>query len=713
VAGAFAALTVLVTYPLVRHLTTAFPHDTRDPGLNAWVLAWDAERLALGLEGLFHPPIFHPYRRALVYSEPLLGVAAVAAPVHWIGGDPIATYNFALLLSYVLSGLGAYGLVRSLTGSRPAAFIAATAFGFSPHRATQLDHVQVLSAAGLPFALWALHRYFHRPSVLGLAAFVAAFAWLGLSHGYGFFYGALAVAAVVVWETATREPRPWRALTGLAGGALAAAFLLWPVARSFQAVWIDRSEPPEAVALYSADLATYLQSGSPLLQGGPLPGVFQPEGNFFPGLATMVLAGWALIGPRLHRPHGSRPVEGEGPGTRSGAEWLYGTIGTVGILVSLGPMPRAAGRVLADAGPFTALVSLVPLFSIVRVPARFGMLAILAAAVLAGIGAARLLPALRPRSRRMVLAGILLAVVAEGIAAPVRMAPFTPVDRADAAMYDWLRGQPEGAVLELPMEDFGRKVGFTAQYGFFRHRHPLVNGVSRFVPPLHGMLASSASPFSDSGRVAEGVGLLQGLDVRYLVLRPALYSDARLARETADVLAGHPQTIEARRFGDAWLFVLRDAEVEAPAAARLVQPSRVRVTASPESERVGAALDGNPGTRWLSGRAQAGTEWMVLELDRPTDIARLEIVTTARSLGDYPRALDVVSRSPDGGERLLRQGPVLEALGRAIRIRPDLPELVIALPPNRSSALVLRQRGATDSWYWSVDELRVWERGAP
>ena len=93
-----------MTYPLVRHLGSALPNDLGDPLLNTWILAWDADRLLHGLRGLWDAPIFYPYTNTLAYSEHLLGIAVLPAPVQWLSGNPVLVYNFAFLLSYVLAG---------------------------------------------------------------------------------------------------------------------------------------------------------------------------------------------------------------------------------------------------------------------------------------------------------------------------------------------------------------------------------------------------------------------------------------------------------------------------------------------------------------------------------------------------------------------------------------------------------------------------------
>ena len=172
VIGAFTALTLAVTYPLVHEMTRALPSDLGDPLLNAWILAWDAEQLLHGLQGLWDAPIFYPYPKTLTYSENLLGIAVLTAPVQWLTGNPVLGYNVAFLFSYVLAGSGMYLLAVSITGNRLAAVVSGVAFAFLPYRVAQLSHLQVLMFGWMPIGLWALHRFFRSGSRSVLAIFV-------------------------------------------------------------------------------------------------------------------------------------------------------------------------------------------------------------------------------------------------------------------------------------------------------------------------------------------------------------------------------------------------------------------------------------------------------------------------------------------------------------------------------------------------------------
>ncbi|MBI5586338.1 MAG: hypothetical protein HY892_21210 [Deltaproteobacteria bacterium] len=129
----FAGLTLIMTFPAVLRLKVAVIGDAVDSLLNCWIIAWDIHKItAFEFRTLFDANIFFPYQNTLAYSEHMLGVALPAIPLQVGLADPLLTYNLSLLLSFVLTAFGLYLLVRQLTGSTPAAFVAGLIFAFSP-----------------------------------------------------------------------------------------------------------------------------------------------------------------------------------------------------------------------------------------------------------------------------------------------------------------------------------------------------------------------------------------------------------------------------------------------------------------------------------------------------------------------------------------------------------------------------------------------------
>lgn len=703
---AAVALAVVATWPLLLHLDALMPAAGGDASLNAWALAWGADRLRDGLSGFWTPPIFHPYPSTLAYTENLLGIAIVVAPVAWAGGSVTLTYNVAFLLAYVVSAIGAYVLARDVTGSRPAAALGALAFVMLPYRVAQAGHLQVQWIGWMPIALWALVRMLRAPSWSMLTVLVTASILQALSNGYAAFQLLLAAVVVVVWQlTVDRRSSP-RALGPLVLALGLAAFILAPVIATHQAVWGERPPPTGEIHANAADLGTYFAVDSELSAARWLPGVVQPEGRLFPGVAVLVLAVVALM-PRWRRSSLPHVVSWQTRG-------LYVAIALTALLVSLGPEPKAWGHVLPVPALYDLLAAWVPLFQAVRVPARFGALVLLAVSMLAAAGAARVL---RHRSVRVRTAAVVLAAVAifvEGMPAQRPLAAGVPEwSKNERAAYAWLAAQPAGAVLELPIGGTSR--GYPSlryQHATLLHRHPTIDGLSRLQTPLQELLGGSASPLAYPGQQAAVLPMLQGLAVRYVVIRPGRFLDQDFGRSTLTVLEASDAVESVHAFGELSVLSLRP---ETPSSmpdgtVRAVPSSALVLHASTNAGRLDQVVDGNPSTRWLSGHPQNGHEWIEIAFDTPRDVARLDVVLTDRSLRDYPRHLRVESRDAAGATRVLYDGDVLGAMGRAILLAPHLPVMSIALPHNMSEALILRQTGVSERWYWSVDELSVWAR---
>ena len=113
-AAALAALTCAYTWPLSAYATSAIAHDRGDPLLVTWILWWTSHAIPL-TDAWWNAPAFYPSQGVLAFSENLLGLAPITAPIIALTQAPLVGYNAAFLLSYLLSGLGAYLLAFVLT----------------------------------------------------------------------------------------------------------------------------------------------------------------------------------------------------------------------------------------------------------------------------------------------------------------------------------------------------------------------------------------------------------------------------------------------------------------------------------------------------------------------------------------------------------------------------------------------------------------------
>src|SRR5262245_21102801 len=110
VATVLGLLTVVHTWPLASSPATLSRNDNGDCQLNEWIVAWIAHQLPRDPLRLYDANIFHPEPRTLAFSEPLLVPALVGAPIRWLGGSPVLTYNLLLLLGLWLAALAGAGV---------------------------------------------------------------------------------------------------------------------------------------------------------------------------------------------------------------------------------------------------------------------------------------------------------------------------------------------------------------------------------------------------------------------------------------------------------------------------------------------------------------------------------------------------------------------------------------------------------------------------
>jgi hypothetical protein len=106
----FLAFTLVKGYPLIIHSHEAIAAGLGDPLLNTWILAWDVHALTTPPVTLFDANIFYPARDALAYSENMLGVLPVFAPVYWLTGSYLAAYNYSFLFCFVACGISMFSL---------------------------------------------------------------------------------------------------------------------------------------------------------------------------------------------------------------------------------------------------------------------------------------------------------------------------------------------------------------------------------------------------------------------------------------------------------------------------------------------------------------------------------------------------------------------------------------------------------------------------
>ena len=667
-AAALAALTCAYTWPLAAHAGSVVPHDKGDPLLVTWILWWGAHTVPL-TAAWWNAPAFYPSTGVLAFSENLLGLAPITAPIIAVTHAPLVAYNTAFLLSYLLSGLGAYLLAFVLTRRHDAAFVAAAAFAFAPYRLSHTQHLQLLSSYWMPVAIAALHLYITAPRWRWAALFAASWLLQALACGYYFFFLTIFVLLWLAWFAAGHLTR--REWTRLLVTWFAAACLLAPVLlgyRSIHAFYGFKRSPVEIVN-YSADVAG-LWSVSPdsLLWGATLRTGAGAESEIFPGLTLVLLL---IAGLWLRRTAATRGFRAPGA--------FYFVTALLMWMLALGPRPTLLGRPIAMAGPYALLMGL-PGFNGMRVPARLWMVSVLCLAVLAALVIARIESR---RARRLVAALATIGLLLDGWprAFPIVAAPGMRVTTTSAR-----------ARLGLPL----RENETETMYGAIAQGRPVFNGYSGYEAPQHFAMRDLLERHDP--RILDRLAAAAPIEV---VIETARDGDGAWSAYVRQ----HPGARQADATPE-WTSYEIPATSAFPPPAIAGTPLHVEsITTSVNTPDIRAILDGDLDTRWHTPR-QAGGETIVADLGRE-QLVNAVVLCQGAYPAQYPRGLTVeVSRDDVEWSPVYTGGTALETYDAALRSPREVP---ITLPVHRDRVrfVRLRQTGSDPSYGWTIVELRI------
>ncbi|AIZ62849.1 hypothetical protein PK28_02605 [Hymenobacter sp. DG25B] len=155
VTGFYVLLFVLFTWPLATQLTTAFPTRPGTGGdslLYIWNFWNFREAVASGHNPFYTDWLLYPEGSSLWMHAymPLLGLLNVLLQ------NEMLTINLGLLISYALSGTGAYLLCRRWVRNPVLCLLAGVVFAYSPYKLMRLpEHYNLVLTATVPFFVMA------------------------------------------------------------------------------------------------------------------------------------------------------------------------------------------------------------------------------------------------------------------------------------------------------------------------------------------------------------------------------------------------------------------------------------------------------------------------------------------------------------------------------------------------------------------------------
>ncbi|NIN69598.1 MAG: hypothetical protein GTO63_33930, partial [Anaerolineae bacterium] len=221
--GLYLLLAIILTYPLVLHFTTHVPGDGSDDPALVWNLWWVKHALVdLGANPFDCDFMFHPIGIDLTFYTLTIVNGLISVVLQPIIGL-VATSNFILLTSFVLSAYGAYLLVRYLLPSEALAvvpFISGLIYAFSSNRLiyASLGQFNIASTQWIPFYVLFLMKTHRHPNRLRYLLLAAVFLLLnGYSElTYASFLIILTAIYLLYWVAADGWKRSLPFLRNLA-----------------------------------------------------------------------------------------------------------------------------------------------------------------------------------------------------------------------------------------------------------------------------------------------------------------------------------------------------------------------------------------------------------------------------------------------------------------------------------------------------------------
>ncbi|MEQ1907501.1 MAG: discoidin domain-containing protein [Vicinamibacterales bacterium] len=733
------------TWPLVRDMRTRIASDPGDPALNASILVWNATTVPYS-SGYWNAPHYFPTDGVTTLTENLLGMYPVSSPIYWLTRNPLLAYNLSLFLTWPLSALAVWLLVRILTRREDVALLAGLAFGFSPIRAPAFGHLQTLATFGLPFALAGMHGYLEDGRRRWLVLFGVAWLQLGLANGYYILYGGLFIGLWALYFCSSRDA--WPRVPGLLLAGVVASLPLVPVLVVYRRVHevLGLHRTIFEILYLSAYPASWFEVWSDVRIWSRLlsPG----KDNMFPGPAVLVLAALAFllaIGRRARSVESYRPLRRVLTGlvalsTAAILVGLYtGPIDTVvggvplrmrslnrafevlllagvtlvaftpharralaarnrlvfyaaGVFVSAllacgpvlhaGSVARINSGAVLDPAPYGWLMYL-PGFNELRAPAQIKMIHLMFLAVTAAFGYASLRPKHAVAGRALFTLAA-LGLVADGWTATSPMAEPPPM---------WSAVEPAGRtepLLELPLRP---ETDYGSTYRAAVHHRRVMNGVSGYDPPHYVALREGLQARDPA--TLRAVATLGPLDI---VVNGEADPEGAIARY---VTAASGVT-ELMRDGPRRLFWLPAAPAPAPLGAALAIAD-VRVIHHPQDARF--MLDGNPKTGW-GDNPQQHDQWVVADLGAIRSVGGVS-TAIGRDVLFFPRRL-AIELSRDGMDwSRVWEGPAFAETFLGYVNDPLNAVLAFPFDPREARYVRLMQLEDFQGRLWRISELKV------
>ena len=553
----FAVITAAYTSPLLSNSNDhVMALAAGDSMFNMYVISWTSQVLGSNPFNLFNATIFYPNSDTLAYSDHALMNSLIALPVLRITGNPTLAFNFVVLMSFLISSLGAFLLVDYLARDKLAAFAAGLIYGFALYKLAHLPHMQVLATGYIPLAVLCLHAFTERKKAryaVGFVAFTVAMFWTAWSFGFFLAFTVLIYLLVllvverrsVISLLRRRMERRRRRIIYRWVGILVASFIAVAlILLPFVAPYLEvRKENPDfqreidEISCYCADVTDFLVAPETSGVWGSLTGVFRPdpylrgngsERSLFTGLLPVVLAIAGALYLYRRRWGQNRFIM-----------WFYVVLLVASGVMCLGITLYAFGRHLGIPMPYRLLYELFPGFKSIRTPARMIVCVTLSLSVLGGFGVKWAREWLSDRLDKIavpaVIILVLLLLLGELMPSSVQMARVPTTSEIPGA-YRWMESREgEAPMIVLPTADDPSLLPPEREIAYATHAtlrmyyntanwKKVVNGYSGYIPESYreAVEATRVFPSETATRYLEGLG------VEYILVEGSRYGPVKV-----------------------------------------------------------------------------------------------------------------------------------------------------------------------------------------
>ncbi len=544
----FSLASLLMTWPLALRMRDSVVGEIGDNIYFIFLIRWYQRAwFELGISPFFHPWLNYPEGWNLASTDTSLATTLFGL-IPSVFAGPTFGYNFAMLVTFVLSGWFMFIWVRRLTGSGLAGLIAGTIYAFLPYRMAHflIGHMNLSGTQWFPLYFMSLYDLLRVPRLRWKPLLGAALG-LGLIGFTSMHYLLMVVVISVVFvagilltipfapaggEKHLQRPRfwrryPWRqialklAVLGLVSLPLV-GLAIFPFLTLSNAGGLA-SRTVSYVSMYSASPTDFiLPSTDHFLFGRWVGEHFDRslwiEATFYLGTvaAALALLGWLKRSQSEHHALVKTAL----------------LVIAVAFLLSLGtdlhwnnqrvevPVPAFLQSLLGRETtplpmPAYLLFRYLPFYAKMRALMRMGFFVLIFNTLLAGLGAAWLLQ--RNRKFRGLLAALLILLVLFDF----YPGPYRQFDRVAARPVDaWLAQQPgQGAVAQFP---FSQVEDQDQVYNTLVHQKPFIGGFfSANQPEQYLRIRPVLEKFPDSA----GVELLRELGVQWILFDTGQYAD--------------------------------------------------------------------------------------------------------------------------------------------------------------------------------------------